>query len=267
MQYVAIPNPDLSRRSQTQAETALDHFSAVESPRPTSPTSPKRPTNPSDEKYSLKKGHGFWQLTFAGRHAVFKHEQGAFYVAYLLDHPNEPIHGLALAMRATLAAGKSNGATRITNPETGETVTVEIDAAIHQRSLGLDDAEAEWSLRRKQLELEAIVDDESTTEPMREEANRDLEAIYNHQKKNPWATRTTAQKTADSVARAIKRLHKHLAESADGSGKPNKVLRAFADHIKQHILIPSGRNFGRDCVRPTERIGGFFTYESRGNNS
>src|SRR5439155_18586979 len=51
-------------------------------------------------RYSLRKDLGFWQLCFQGRQAIFKHEEGAFYVAYLLlNPPEEPIHALDLATR------------------------------------------------------------------------------------------------------------------------------------------------------------------------
>src|SRR5947209_16860703 len=51
-------------------------------------------------QYSLRKDLGFWHLTFASQTAIFKHEQGALYVAYLLlNPPTEPIHALELTMR------------------------------------------------------------------------------------------------------------------------------------------------------------------------
>src|SRR5438105_9449815 len=96
-------------------------------------------------RFALRKDLGFWQLTFKGRQAVFKHEQGAFYVAYLLlQPPQEPIHGLALAIKVRSIYDKSFAVPDI----------------IQQRSLRLDEAEAVWNLRRKQHELEAILEDE-----------------------------------------------------------------------------------------------------------
>src|SRR6266851_1322948 len=60
--------------------------------------------------YALRKGFGFWELTFDGQSAVFKHEQGAFYVAYLLANPPpEPIHGLALALKIRAIRGTAAG--------------------------------------------------------------------------------------------------------------------------------------------------------------
>ena len=65
------------------------------------------------EKYALRRGLGFWELTFEGRQAIFKHEQGALYVAcLLLDPPPEPIHAVALALKARNMGGQAAGAGR-----------------------------------------------------------------------------------------------------------------------------------------------------------
>src|ERR1039457_3647279 len=71
--------------------------------------------NPRDERrYALCRGLGFWELTFEGRHAVFKHEQGALYVVWLLLHPPpEPVHALALALEARSIDGQPGGAAEI----------------------------------------------------------------------------------------------------------------------------------------------------------
>ena len=52
-----------------------------------------------DHRFALRRGLGFWELTFEGQRAVFKHDQGTLYVAcLLLDPPQEPIHSVALAL-------------------------------------------------------------------------------------------------------------------------------------------------------------------------
>ena len=52
---------------------------------------------------------GAWELTFEGKQAVLKHEQGIYYVAYLLLYPPaEPIHALDLATTATADGLTSN---------------------------------------------------------------------------------------------------------------------------------------------------------------
>jgi hypothetical protein len=53
------------------------------------------------DQYALHQGPDGWELTFEGREVTSKHELGALYVAYLLLHPpQEPIHGVALALHA-----------------------------------------------------------------------------------------------------------------------------------------------------------------------
>jgi hypothetical protein len=54
-----------------------------------------------ERQYALRRGLGFWELTFESRQAVFKHELSALYVAcLLLEPPREPIHAVALALKA-----------------------------------------------------------------------------------------------------------------------------------------------------------------------
>ena len=82
---------------------------------------------------------GFWELTFEGRNANFKHEQVALCVVrLLLLPPPEPIHALALEARSI--DGQPGGA----------------DEIIQQRSLGLDDAETIRRLGRQQRALAAV---------------------------------------------------------------------------------------------------------------
>jgi len=87
---------------------------------------------------------------------------------------------------------------------------------------------------------------------------RALEAIYAYQKKNLSRTSTIAQKASDAVGKAIKRLHSHIAKATNADGTSNTILRAFADHIRQRILIPSGRNGAHGGFRPPHAYGGFF---------
>ena len=98
-----------------------------------------------EHRFALRLGLGFWELIFESRRAVFKHEQGALYVAcLLLDPPPEPVHAMALALNARKMNGQA--------PEEAE--------LIQERNLGLDDAEAVRNLRRKQRALETVLDDE-----------------------------------------------------------------------------------------------------------
>ena len=58
-------------------------------------------SHPSECRYALRRGVDYWALVFEGQETVFKHELGALYVAYLLlNPPREPIHAVALALKA-----------------------------------------------------------------------------------------------------------------------------------------------------------------------
>jgi hypothetical protein len=246
--------PLLSNTRPFPINPILHHSISLRPDRSYSPFSPAA-------VYELRTGLGFWELTFAGQGAVFRHEQGAFYVAYLLRHPSaEPIHGLALALEIKALYGRPGGGSEIADPASGRRVSVANNATLQQRSLGLDDAEAVRNLRRKQQQLEALLEDEDQIEPVKAEAQRELEAIYQFQKHNAPRIRTSAEKAADAVGKAIKRLYRHLANAVDAQGNPHPALGSFAEHLKQYLLVPSGRCGGPGGLRGGENFGGCFVY-------
>jgi hypothetical protein len=213
-------------------------------------------------RYSLRKGHGFWQLILAGQEAFFKHEQGAYYVKHLLlSPPPQPIHGLALALKINSLHKRPQAAAEVTSPLTGKTITPGDDARVDELALALEEAESARALRRTQLQLEAIVDNEDTSEPVREEALRDLTAIYDYQKRKAHRTTDAAQKAVRAVRMAITRLQRRLARATDTRGNPDTVLRAFAEHIDRYILTPSARYSRRKTTLAREGLAGSFTYE------
>lgn len=200
-------------------------------------------TSAPTPQYALRKDLGFWQLTFAGRHAIFKHEQGAYYVAcLLLNPPAEPIHGMALALKTAALYGEPVAPTQVLDPATGQPLILDSDATFQQRSLGLEKAETAGALRRQQLRLEAILDDKDQWEPVKEEALRELQAIYAYQKQTNSQLQDVAQKTVHAVRTAILRFHQHLAAALDAQGQPHPVLRPFAAFLQQHLISPSGRH-------------------------
>jgi hypothetical protein len=174
--------------------------------------------------YALGRGAGFWEVTFEGRQATFQHEQGAPYVAWLLLHPpRKPIHALVLALEARTLSGPTPTAAEV----------------IQQRYLGLDEAEAVRTLRRREREFEAVLDDDEEIEPVRAEALRELEAIVDFMRKNPWHSRDFVLKCAPAVSRAIQILVANLAGAVDAGGNPQPVLQAFGRHLHEHLLMPS----------------------------
>ena len=136
---------------------------------------------------------------------------------------------------------KSPGITEIVDPATGGAITLGSDAIFEQRNLLVDEGEGPAYLRRKAQELEAILDNESASEPVKTEVQRELNELYACQKMNHAETMNTAQKAVRAVRWTLTRFHKHLATAVDPKGNPHPVLRAFAAHIKQRFLIPSAR--------------------------
>jgi len=221
-----------------------------------------RGPNTSGEAYSLRRDLGLWHLIFESHPAILKHEQGICYVAYLVTHPSgEPIHGLALALKAAAAYQPTNAVTQIAEPSTGELVSVNGSSVMEEYNLQLDDARAAWAMRRKQLDLEALVDDPSQSEPVKAEALRELEAIYDYQKKNAGRTTSAAQRAVRTVRMAIKRFHRHLASAVTLDGTAHPVLQAFAAHLERYLLMPSIRFCGCHRARTGLGLAGRFTYE------
>ena len=130
---------------------------------------------------------------------------------------------------------------------------------IQQRSLGLDDAEMVRRLRRQARGLEAMLEDELASLPVKAEARQQREEILEFLRKNPWRTRDCAQKCVRAVTMAIKRLHSNLAEAMDATGKRHPTLQEFARHLHEYLLTPSGRGGGPGGMRGF--AGGCFTYE------
>jgi hypothetical protein len=60
-----------------------------------------RRSHPNECRYALRRGVDYWTLVFEGQETTFKHELGALYVAcLLLNPPKEPLHAVALALKA-----------------------------------------------------------------------------------------------------------------------------------------------------------------------
>ena len=162
-------------------------------------------------------------MTFEGREAIFRHEQGALYVAWLLLHPpQKPIHALALALEARTCSGQTSGAADV----------------IQQRYLGLDEAEAVRNMRRRERELEVVLDEDEEVEPVKAEALRELEAIADFMRQHPWRSRDCVLKCAREVGLAIRCLHARLAVAVDVEGRPDAVLRRLPGTWTSTCLFP-----------------------------
>src|SRR5262249_3995646 len=102
----------------------------------TNRTTPSALSQNTPPRYALRKGLGCWELTFAGRRALLKHEQGIFYVAHLLANPpQQPLHALALALRAKADDRCASACVELLDPETGESTTLGKATIFQQRGL------------------------------------------------------------------------------------------------------------------------------------
>ncbi len=197
-------------------------------------------------RYGLRRGLGTWEVTFEGQRDSFRDEQGADYVVWLLLHPPpQPLHAVALALEAGHVAGSSPGTAGV----------------IQQRNLGMDDAEAVRNLRRQARKLEAVLANEHESEPAKAEARRKRKEILEFLRRNAWRSQDGTQKRVRAVTRAIKRLHARLARGVDAEGKKHPILQAFARHLQEHLLVPSGRGGGLGGTRGVAAPGGCYTYE------
>jgi hypothetical protein len=179
--------------------------------------------------YALRREGSVWHVTFGGQESSFRHELGALYVAYLLlAPPREPLHAVAIAVNARERLGRPGGP----------------DDLLQQRAMGLDQAATVRALWRRQRELERVLQDRLEIEPVKAEAQRELEEITEHLRQSPWLSRHGAERCARAVAKAILHFYASLATAVDAEGHPEEVLRAFALHLHDHLLLPSGRGGG-----------------------
>ena len=202
-------------------------------------------SHPDGCQYALRREANSWEVTFEARQANFKHELGGLYVAYLLLHPPpEPIHGVALALHARQWLGQPASPAE----------------ALQQRVMGLEDAASVRALWRRQRELERVIEDRHEIERVQAEASRELEEITEHLRQSPWLSRHGAERCALAVNVAIKRLHARLAAAVDAAGKPDAVLRAFALHLHEYLLVPSGRGGAYARRWAVSKLPGSFIY-------
>jgi hypothetical protein len=221
-----------------------------------SPTTPKHTA-----RFALRKGYRFWHLTFEGEEAYISHERGMFYVAYLLTHPHEPIHALDLIAKIPELYRHHLGLPTLTDPATGKAAPLLSGARLQERSLALDDREAMRRLYKKQKELEAILDDDSQSEPVKSEALRELEELIEFQRQHGRESKDSARASAKAVRTAIQRLHSHLSTTLDSQGRAHPVLASFAPHLERCILTPSTRYSGHGGPHARAGLAGCFVYE------
>lgn len=63
------------------------------------------------------------------------------------------------------------------------------------------------------------------------------------------------------LALKARNMSGHLARAVDAQGQTHPVRQGFAGHLREHLLIPSGRGGGHGGARAVAAPGGCFTYE------
>jgi hypothetical protein len=224
--------------------------------------SPPSPLVPGPSLYSLRQELGVWHLVFEGREALLRPERGLLYVAWLLQHPPaQPLHAVDLAACIPALYRAQLGLGPLAHPATGRAAPLPSHARLQERSLALDDAQSLRAVLRRERELEALLEDESPSEPEKAEALRELEALAQFQRQHGHRSRDAAARAVATVRKALQRLQAHLRQALDPQGAPHPVLRPFAEHLERYLLLPSARYVGRGGHYPRHGPAGGFTYE------
>jgi hypothetical protein len=182
-----------------------------------------------------------WEVVFDGESAQFKHEKGAEYVARLLKERG-PFHALDLVARRGPSSVKSTLEGRRKEAAVLKEV-LDVGGTIQERSVGLDERETRQALIEQRRRLEAVA------------------AIAKFLRLEPGRPTDAAQRAVRAVRMAIKRLHRNLAAAASESGRSDRVLAAFAEHLEKHLLIPSARYSGARAREARGEMAGCFVYE------
>ena len=146
---------------------------------------------------------------------MFVDRAGMEFVEYLLKHPGEVIHSLALLAR------------------------VQGEAPVQQRSAALDDRDATRDYLSKLSRLRKLLESEDASGREKEVAEEELAQLESALPDIHHRTMDEAAKTAKIVRQAIRRVCSSLAQARDQQHRPDPVLTAFAAHLQNHLLGPS----------------------------
>ena len=219
----------------------------------------KAETNASP-RYSLRKGLGCWELVLDGRRATVDDVRGVHIVAYLLRNPPpERIHAVDLEKlvwaQGFVGETSSPLATESAAELDEQHLTVRSEPSGQTRSA--DDNEL---LKREVRELLDIIRDETLPAAEREDARDKLGEISRAMSGSKGISRDAAQ-AVERVRKSILRLQEQLASTMDEHQQPHEVLRAFAEHIRKYVIVPSARFTKSKTSRNQAGVAGTFTYE------
>ena len=215
---------------------------------------------PAGPRYSLRKGLGCWELVLDGRRATVDDVRGVHIVAYLLRNPPpERIHAVDLEKlvwaQGFVGETSSPLATESAAELDEQHLTVRSEPSGMTRSA--DDNEL---LKRKVRELLDIIRDETLPAAEREDARDKLDEISRAMSGSKGISRDAAQ-AVERVRKSILRLQEQLATAMDEHQQPHEVLRAFGEHIRKFVIVPSARFTKSKTSRNQAGVAGTFTYE------
>ncbi|HWH70515.1 MAG TPA: hypothetical protein VNT26_14100 [Candidatus Sulfotelmatobacter sp.] len=190
---------------------------------------------------SLHKGHRVWLLHFQGQPAFLLDDIALGYLAWLFTHPNQPIHGLDLYTQAHPLHPKTAGLTELPDPRTGHPIPLAASARLQQANLSRDNRASANALRQEFAELHATLDSPTASEIEKTEAAERLEALRPVAAACATAAHSDADRAVRAVRRALQRLYDDLRLATDEQGQPHPVLRPFAQHLHQYLILPSSR--------------------------
>ena len=220
-------NEELEDKNQTAEDSGPDRAGAIRSA-----------MAPPCPRYLLRRGLGAWRVIFDGREGEIEHGRGISLVACLLfNSPPGGLHGTELA---GMAFGQ---------------------AVVHEASLGPDGDSTRRLIQRQAKECMAVLQDPLASEMERAEATEQLEELAKALKVTRAGSEGGAEKQVRAVRRAIERLIDKLREAKDRSHDPHRALRAFGEHLHEHLRKPSSRFSGSRRTRTRTEVAGRFTYE------
>jgi hypothetical protein len=185
--------------------------------------------NPSPKRFSLRNDSGFWELTFAGYPAVLKQNPVLFYVAYLLSNPpNQPLSGPALASRVWAQFCNNR----------------DFNRDLRWLTRHFAEAGAAKVLRKKQRQLEAIIDSPYETPEVKNETLKELVLVYDLQATLALASPEPELTFLKNMGTGFRILIEDLATAVDFYGRPHEILQAFGRHLLLYLIIPSIRTGG-----------------------
>lgn len=196
-------------------------------------------------RYRLRKGHGVWSLVFAGMEGVIEDCRAMTLLNHLLKHPpDEAMHAVELE---AVVAGHGEG-------------EADREAVVQEGSGGRLNAGNNTILKQKLRELKEAIDDDTLPETERDKAQVEFDELLRAASRGGKMA-DAASRAAERVGKALKRLQRDLAEAEFKPGEPNAVLRAFGEHVRKYVLVPSLRYAGLRGKRSGGRKAGSFIYE------